>query len=86
MGEASKGIPAAVYSARFQPAPMAISRRPSLSRSSVASSWARTIGWRRSLLRTKVPMRRRVVAAATVARVAMGPSGMTRWSGMTATA
>ena len=37
-------------------------------------SWARTAGWRRSLLTTNVPIRRVFVAAATIARAGTGES------------
>lgn len=64
----SNGSPIARYSGSFQPAPIATSRRPADRTSSEASSWARTAGWRRSLLCTKALIRIRSVRAATVAR------------------
>ena len=53
----SNGRPIASYSGVFQPAPIATSRRPPDRTSSVARSWARTAGWRRSLLWTKALIR-----------------------------
>src|SRR6185369_6651614 len=65
VGTGSKARPIASYSGLFQPAPRATSSRPSDRTSSVARSWARTAGWRRSLLWTNAAIRRVVVAAAT---------------------
>src|SRR5690349_18927950 len=74
-------MPIAWYSGSFQPAPIATVSRPSDRTSSVASSWARTAGWRRSLLWTNALIRSFSVSAATVARYEIGPSWGTRWSG-----
>src|SRR6185369_2237990 len=65
VGTGSKARPIASYSGLFQPAPRATSSRPSDRTSSVARSWARTAGWRRSLLWTNAAIRSVVVAAAT---------------------
>jgi hypothetical protein len=50
----------------------------SLSTSSVAASRAVSTGWRKSLLRTPVPTRNHVVAAAAVASAGNGASRSTR--------
>ena len=76
----SNRMPVLSYSGTFQPAPIPSSSRPPLSRSSVAISWASTTGWRRSLLKTKVPRRKRVVTAAATPSAAIGANWSTRWS------
>ncbi len=49
--------------------------------STVASSRARTAGWRKSQSKTSAPTLRVVVTAANPARAAMGPGPSSRWSG-----
>jgi hypothetical protein len=82
----SNGRPIASYSGSFQPAPKAMSSRPSDSTSSEASSWASTAGWRRSLLKTNDEIRSRLVAAAITAIAGTGASWGMRWSGTTSPA
>ncbi len=68
------GTPTAANSSSIQPEPTPSTIRPSDSRSSDASSWASTTGWRYGTTSTLVPIVIRSVAPATTPITAMGSS------------